>query len=165
MFNITCQSAMDCRGGEVCCFSFMTGGGGFGGGGGSQCQAGACPMGGFQLCAGSNSGCPMGETCTAAPGGMGHYCAAGSGAPDGSTAAGDDASTAADAAAVCTASCTGCCDWGSPTARRNGACVAGTQDTLCGNMGGACQDCTSFGAFCGSGVCNRPGTATDAASE
>jgi hypothetical protein len=52
----------------------------------------------------------------------------------------------ADAAAVCRAQCSGCCD-------PSGTCHGGQSSATCGSGGLACRDCASTGMGCASGAC------------
>jgi hypothetical protein len=50
---------------------------------------------------------------------------------------------------ACTAgACVGCC--------QGNSCVNGGDDTICGNDGHVCQDCTAFGQICFQGACVDP---------
>ena len=55
-----------------------------------------------------------------------------------------DANT--DAAAICRAQCSGCCD-------SSGTCHGGQSTATCGSGGLACRDCSSTGTVCASGAC------------
>jgi hypothetical protein len=49
-----------------------------------------------------------------------------------------------DAAAICHAQCSGCCD-------SSGVCHGGQSTTTCGAHGGACRDCAQTGQVCAAG--------------
>ena len=55
-----------------------------------------------------------------------------------------------DAAAVCKAQCSGCCD-------STGMCHGGLSNDTCGSGAAACEDCTNSGMVCSSaGACAAP---------